>query len=106
MLYQPVVAVAGNDLPQCQTLLRLRDSSGKLHSAAEVIPMAERSGLIVDIDRWVMMQSLALISDQHAEQKSLRLFVTQSPLTLVDARAGRMAEGGDRRQRRTRLCRW
>ena len=83
MLYQPVVAVAGNDLPQCQALLRLRDSSGKLHSAAEVIPMAERSGLIVDIDRWVMMQSLALISDHHAEQKSLRLFVTQSPLTLA-----------------------
>lgn len=82
LLYQPVVAVAGNDVSQYQTLLRVRDSAGKLHSAAEVIPMAERNTIIVDIDRWVMMQSLALISDQFAEQKDLRLFVTQSPLTL------------------------
>ncbi|MBP8097779.1 MAG: EAL domain-containing protein [Arenimonas sp.] len=83
LLYQPVVAVAGNELAQCQTLLRVRDSSGRLHSAAEVIPMAERSGLVVDIDRWVLLQSLALIRDQQAEQKALRLFVTQSPLTLA-----------------------
>ncbi len=84
LLYQPVVAVAGSDDSQYQTLLRLRDANGRLLSAAEVIPMAERSDLIVDIDRWVLMQAIALIRERRAEQRPMRLFVTQSPLTLAD----------------------
>lgn len=84
LLYQPVVAVAGSDDSQYQTLLRLRDTSGRLLPAAEVIPMAERSNLIVDIDRWVLMQALALVRERRAEQRPMRLFVTQSPITLAD----------------------
>jgi EAL domain-containing protein (putative c-di-GMP-specific phosphodiesterase class I) len=83
MLYQPVVAVAGNDVSQYQALLRLRDSNGKLRSAAEIIPMAERSNLIVEIDRWVMQQALALIRERMSEGQLLRLYVAQSPLTLA-----------------------
>ncbi len=85
LLYQPVVAVAGSDVSQYQVLLRLRDSSGKLRSAAEIIPMAERTSLIIEIDRWVMMQALALIKERLTENQLLRLFVTQSPLTLAAA---------------------
>ena len=85
LLYQPVVAVAGSDTSQYQVLLRLRDASGKLRSAAEIIPMAERTSLIVEIDRWVMLQSLALIRERLEEGQQLRLFVTQSPLTLAAA---------------------
>lgn len=84
LLYQPVVAVAGSDDTQYQTLLRLRDKNGELLPAAEVIPMAERNDLIVDIDRWVLLQALALIRSRRAEQRPMRLFVTQSPLTLAD----------------------
>ena len=83
MLYQPVVAVAGSDVSQYQALLRLRDANGKLHSAAEIIPMAERSSLIVEIDRWVMKQSLALVREHLLENQLLRLYVAQSPLTLA-----------------------
>lgn len=84
LLYQPVVAVAGSDDSQYQVLLRLRDGNGKLLSAAEVIPMAESSDLIVDIDRWVLLQALGKIGDQRVQERALRLFVTQSPLTLAD----------------------
>ncbi|MEO7251575.1 MAG: response regulator, partial [Arenimonas sp.] len=59
LLYQPVVAVAGNDVSQYQLLLRLRDATGKLHAASELIPVVERSSLIVEVDRWVMSQALA-----------------------------------------------
>jgi EAL domain-containing protein (putative c-di-GMP-specific phosphodiesterase class I)/PleD family two-component response regulator len=83
LLYQPVVAVAGGDVSQYQALLRLRDASGKLRPAAEIIPMAERTSLIVEIDRWVMLQALRLVRERHAEGEQLRLFVTQSPLTLA-----------------------
>ena len=84
LIYQPVVAVAGSDDSQYQVLLRLRGADGKLLPAAEVIPLAERGDFIVDIDRWVMQASLELIRIRRAEGRPLRLFVTQSALTLAD----------------------
>lgn len=84
LLYQPVVAVAGSDDSQYQVLLRLRGADGKLLPAAEVIPLAERGDFILDIDRWVLQASLKLIRDRRAEGRPLRLYVTQSALTLAD----------------------
>lgn len=84
LLYQPVVAVAGSDDSQYQVLLRLRDASGNLLPAAEVVPLAERGDFITDIDRWVLQASMKLIRERRAEGKALRLFVTQSALTLAD----------------------
>lgn len=84
LLYQPVVAVAGSDDSQYQVLLRLRDASGKLLPAAEVVPLAERGDFILDIDRWVLQASLKLIRGRRADGRPLRLFVTQSALTLAD----------------------
>ena len=85
LLYQPVVAVAGSDDSQFQVLLRMRDNQGRLRSAAEIIPIAEQADFIVDIDRWVISHALNLIRDRRAEGRELRLFVTQSPLTLADS---------------------
>jgi EAL domain-containing protein (putative c-di-GMP-specific phosphodiesterase class I)/DNA-binding response OmpR family regulator len=84
LLYQPVVAVAGSDDSQYQVLLRLRGTDGKLLPAADVIPLAERGDFILDIDRWVLQASMKLIRDRRAEGRPLRLFVTQSALTLAD----------------------
>ena len=84
LIYQPVVAVAGSDDSQYQVLLRLRGADGKLLPAAEVIPLAERGDFIADIDRWVVQASLQLIQARRAEGRPLRLFVTQSALTLVE----------------------
>jgi len=76
--------VAGSDDSQYQVLLRLRGTDGKLLPAAEVIPLAERGDFIGDIDRWVLQASLKLVRDRRAEGRPLRLFVTQSALTLGD----------------------
>lgn len=85
LLFQPVVAVAGGDESQYQVLLRLRQGDGKLIPAGQVVPLAERGDFIVDIDRWVVMRALELIRDRRKEAASLRLFVTQSSLTLSDS---------------------
>ena len=84
LLYQPIVAVAGGEDSRYQTLLRLDTSSGARLTAAEVIPAAERSGFIVEIDRWVMREAIARIADARRKgDGSTVLFVTQSPYTLA-----------------------
>lgn len=83
LLYQPIVAVAGGEQSRYQTLLRLDTSSGKRMTAAEVIPAAERSGFIVEIDRWVLRESIKRIAKTLQQGASMMLFVTQSPYTMA-----------------------
>lgn len=83
LLYQPIVAVAGGEQSRYQTLLRLDTSSGKRMTAAEVVPAAERSGFIVEIDRWVLREAIAKVAKARATGASMMLFVTQSPYTLA-----------------------
>lgn len=82
LLYQPIVAVQGGEQARYQTLIRLRDDNGRLHSAAEFVPLAEQSGLIVDLDRWVLTQAMRVI-DQRRNERPVRLFVNQSGLSLA-----------------------
>lgn len=83
LLYQPIVAVAGGSDAQFQVLLRLRDSEGRLHSAAEIVPAAEAAGMVHELDRWVVERALESLGRRGADQAPLRLFVSQSPLTLI-----------------------
>lgn len=83
LAYQPIVAVAGNEQAQYQVLLRLRQPDGTLLSAGQVVPAAEASGRIADLDQQVMEHALDMISSRAAAGTPLRLFVSQSPRTLA-----------------------
>jgi EAL domain-containing protein (putative c-di-GMP-specific phosphodiesterase class I)/PleD family two-component response regulator len=83
LAYQPIVAVAGNDQAQYQVLMRLRRPDGTLLSAGQVIPAAEASGRIADLDQQVMEHALNLIAERAALGTPVRLFVSQSPRTLA-----------------------
>ncbi|MFC4726715.1 EAL domain-containing protein [Coralloluteibacterium thermophilus] len=83
LIYQPIVAVAGGGQPQYQALLRLRELDGKVYPAAEVVPLAERSGLLPEIDRWVVDRALLAIRSRAQGGEAPHLFVSQSPLTLA-----------------------
>lgn len=84
-VYQPIVAVAGGVEKQFQTLLRYTDEQGRVAMAAEFIGLAERSNLIVSIDRWSISQALATIAHRQAANDELKLFVNQSSVTLLDS---------------------
>ena len=89
LAFQPVVAVAGGEDAQFQVLVRMRDTHGVEQMARDFLPVAEASGLLPGLDRWVMERALALLQKRRAESKPMRLFVSQSPRTLAqDAYAG------------------
>ena len=82
LIYQPIVAVQGGQDAQYQTLLRMRDQAGKLRSAAEILPLAERAKLMIDIDRWVLTRAMSVVSQQRESGRSVRLFVPQAMTTF------------------------
>ena len=83
-VYQPIVAVAGSGEKQFQTLLRLTDDDGTQLAAAEIIPIAEKSNLVIALDRWSIAKAAALIAQRSRIGDDLKLFVSQSNLTLLE----------------------
>jgi diguanylate cyclase (GGDEF)-like protein len=85
LLFQPIVALQGAETEQFQALLRLAGSDGKLYTAAEIVPIAQRDDLIGEIDRWVLSRCLLVLAERARQQRSVRLFVNQSIETVTDA---------------------
>jgi diguanylate cyclase (GGDEF)-like protein len=83
LLYQPIVALQGGEDAQYQALLRLRDDGGRLHAAAQIVPLATRAGLMLEIDRWVLTHALQVLDQRRGEQRPVRLFVIQSAASLT-----------------------
>lgn len=83
LAFQPIVAVAGGDEAQYQTLLRLRGRDGELHLAARVLPAAEAAGLLLDIDRRVIELAIATLVERQRIGSAMRLFVSQSSRSLT-----------------------
>ncbi|MCC7248614.1 MAG: EAL domain-containing protein [Lysobacter sp.] len=82
LAFQPIVSVVGSENVQYQTLMRLRDREGNLHTAAEVVPLAERAGLVHEIDRRVLMRAVVLLNERVQSGRTARLFVPQAARSL------------------------
>ncbi|MGN6517950.1 MAG: EAL domain-containing protein [Dokdonella sp.] len=96
LLFQPIVSLRGEDGAQFQALLRLRGADGELHPASEIVPAAERAGLMDAVDRWVLADCVARIA---ARGGTATLFVSLSLASLRDAQsvpalAGMLARHG------------
>lgn len=83
LAFQPVVAVAGGEHALYQTLLRLRDPSGALHTVTEILPVIAEAGLLHQYDQHVVQLTIELLRRCQREGKPVRLFVSQSPRTLA-----------------------
>ncbi len=78
LLFQPIVDLQGGNEEQFQALLRLRGDGGKLYTATDILPVAERAGLLGDIDRWVVAHCLLVLAERARQRRPVRLFVSQA----------------------------
>jgi diguanylate cyclase (GGDEF)-like protein len=77
LLFQPMVALQGGEEDAFQSLLRLRSADGKLYTATEILPVAEREGTAGDIDRWVVSRCMLVMAERTRQRRPVRLFVSQ-----------------------------
>jgi EAL domain-containing protein (putative c-di-GMP-specific phosphodiesterase class I) len=86
---QPVCRLDTGAVQFTELSLRMLDEDGKLVFPSVFLPVAENSGLIVDIDRWLLRRAIALLS-AHPEQ---RLAIRLSAASIMDRRAGDIVVG-------------
>ena len=95
LVYQPLAPVStGPAEAQYQALLRLRDEQGQIVPAAVLVPEAIRSGLIGELDRWVLGRCLATLAARERMGQPVRLFASQALATATDnSRADWLRQG-------------
>ena len=82
--FQPKVDIKTGKIVSCEALIRwFKD--GQLISPLSFIPVAEDTGIIIDIGRWVIEQSCKVIRDwQRRYNYAIPIAINVSPLQFLD----------------------
>lgn len=83
--FQPKVDITDGSIIGAEALCRLQDDEGRMISPGIFIPLAEKTGMVVDIDNYVYEQTFELMSKWMKEGKKVPLIsVNVSRLHLFD----------------------
>ncbi|MGN6473076.1 MAG: putative bifunctional diguanylate cyclase/phosphodiesterase [Mycobacteriales bacterium] len=96
LVYQPIFDAPGR-LCSVEALLRIVDQDGNLHAPMPYVELAEETGLIGQIGRWVLEQGCAQLASWHALAPGLVLTLNVSGHEVSDeGLADRVLETLDR----------
>ncbi|MDO4567151.1 MAG: EAL domain-containing protein [Oscillospiraceae bacterium] len=104
--YQPVFSLEKNRVVGAEALARLRDEEGKLIPPSEFIPLAERSGLIIELSDRVLetvcrfISENGLFEDGELQEISVNLSIVECLAGNLEKRIEKHAGGIDR----SKLC--
>lgn len=84
VVYQPVVDLSGASIVGIEALLRWHHAGYGVIPPEQFIPLAETSGVIVELGRWVLDQALADLSRWSARNPGLRMNVNVAPRELLE----------------------
>jgi diguanylate cyclase (GGDEF)-like protein/PAS domain S-box-containing protein len=85
LVAQPVLDARSGETVQHELLLRMTGPHGTLIPPAAFLSIAERDGLVVAIDQWVVRRSIALLAELEARDAATRLEVNISGRSIGDA---------------------
>jgi diguanylate cyclase (GGDEF)-like protein len=81
---QPIRSLASGGVERYELLLRMTGDSGELLPAASFIEAAERSGMVQELDRWVVGQALEILARREHAGEPVSLHINLSGISLTD----------------------
>lgn len=85
LMYQPIVRAGSTDIRIVETLLRWKNDQDEIVAPDQFIPVAEESGLILDIGRWVLHAACRQAGHWRQTRKTpIVVSVNASPLQLAN----------------------
>jgi PAS domain S-box-containing protein len=81
---QPIVDLASGEPVQQELLLRMVDEDGSVVPPGDFLPIAERWGLMTEIDRWVIRQATAMAARGVRAQFNLSGLSLGDPAVLAE----------------------
>ena len=84
LLFQPVIDLRGGSGELYEAFLRMVDEDGKEVSPNDFLGAASQQELSEKIDRWVILQSIKLLSDHRADGHDTKLIINITGESLKD----------------------
>jgi diguanylate cyclase (GGDEF)-like protein len=81
---QPIRSLASGGIERYELLLRMTGEDGELLPAASFIEAAERSGMVQELDRWVVSRALELIVERERAGAPVSLHMNISGASVTD----------------------
>jgi len=79
---QPIVSTRSRETKTYEVLIRMLDDNGGLIMPGGFLPTAERFGLSLDIDRWVIIHAIETLAEQRVALPELCYTINLSAQTL------------------------
>ncbi|MFO1493918.1 MAG: EAL domain-containing protein [Lysobacterales bacterium] len=83
LFYQPIVSLQGAEGEFYEVLLRMRGAKGEIMPGV-FLPIAERFGLLPQIDRWVIEHVLRILQERIKQGRMTTFFVKLTPQAIDD----------------------
>ncbi|MGA9851954.1 MAG: EAL domain-containing protein [Gammaproteobacteria bacterium] len=84
LVYQSIASLIGDATEALDILVRLRDEQDNEIPNKDFFPAAERAGMMIGIDRWVVERSLRMVEERSKQNRPARVFVRLSDQSLTD----------------------
>jgi diguanylate cyclase (GGDEF)-like protein/PAS domain S-box-containing protein len=85
VLYQPIVELVSNDIYKAEALIRWQHPTRGLISPAEFIPVAEDTGMIIEIGDWIFKQAANQAKRwREIHHKRFQISVNKSPVQFLN----------------------
>ena len=81
---QPIRSLASGGIERYELLLRMTGDDGELLPASSFIEVAERSGMVQELDRWVVAQALEMIGERERAGAPVSLHMNISGASITD----------------------
>lgn len=85
LMFQPVIDLKTNKIDRYEALIRMRDTNNNIISPEIFIPVAERIGMIHDIDNWVINEAISSLRALPADQSHISLNINLSSHIFHDS---------------------
>lgn len=84
LYYQPIVSLHGDTDERYEVFVRLKGDDNTLVMPQDFFPTAERIGMSVAVDRWVLTRTIQVLQERWKKGKRSRFFIKLSAASLKD----------------------
>jgi multidomain signaling protein FimX len=83
LFYQPIVSLQGQEGEFYEVLLRMQGPKGEI-MPGQFLPIAERFGMLPQIDRWVIAHVLKILQERMKQGRLTTFFIKLTPQAIDD----------------------
>ncbi len=85
LYFQPVISLHGDPDERYEVFVRMKDKDNNILMPSDFLPAAERTGMSMTIDRWVLLNTITTLTKLWKQGKRTIFFVRLSSTSLKDS---------------------